>query len=570
MRRWIFLSIMFLSLLLTLLAVMPRNSAETADRPHGLAGIKQGAQYDLIIYGGGPQGVAAALQADQITQGGKRILMVVPESSLGAIWTVASQNLVDWNHYQSTNLPAGLPKGYKGAQAGSVYRFMQEMKEVFSPEKMALYLERLLKAHPNIEVLTETDISNVECGILDTDDRQQAKVTAVELQKIKKDEFDRYVFDPATATKVQAPIFIDASETGRLVRLTGHFPHTVGREDQNADRKQMAATLMFKLKGIKLDEVRAGGKAPFHYSWTDKGALQLWGGYELTHSALFKRYSGINKNFRIKPFNAGEDGNAGRAKQSENTEFWMNMLLVYDVDARKAWRDKIANNGFYPEDGGLDPEIAREMAIAEIKRPDFLLLLRTLPGFENAQLVQKDGQPVVGESLYLRESIHAIQSTEFERTFSSDGEKGLEQGTSPQKVRQHGFRFALDEAGAKSGGNDYYARRIGLGYYNFDSNTYENGEGLTNPWPEHPWYVPYETLVSPSLQNVLIPGYAANISSFAWTAMRVYPNLIMLGDAAGTAAGLALRGEFSLQQPAADAMQRLQNELHKQKVILDK
>jgi hypothetical protein len=401
--------------------------------------------------------------------------------------------------------------------------------------------------------------------------RQQAKVTGLQLQKLKKDEMNRYVFDTSSTVRVEAPIYIDASESGRLVRLTGHFAHTVGREDQNPDRKQMAATLMFKLKGIRLDEVRSGAKAPFHYSWTDKGALQIWGGYEANQSTLFKRYSAMEKNFRLKPYNAGEDGNAGKAKQSESTEFWMNMLLIYDVDARKAWRDKVANNGFYPEDGGLDPEIAREMAIDEIKRPDFMRLLGTLPGFENAQLVVRNGQPIVGESLYIRESIHAIQNTEFERALSPDGEKGLEQGTSQaQKVRQHGFMFALDEAGAKAGGSEYYAQRIGLGYYNFDSNTYEKGEGLTNPWPEHPWYVPYETLISPSLENVLIPGYAANISSFAWSAMRVYPNLIMLGDAAGTAAGLALQGEFALQHPDTEAMQRLQKELQNAKVILNK
>lgn len=556
--------------------------------------------YDIVIYGGGPQAVAAALKASDVTKDQKRILLIVPERELGSLWTAGAQNLFDWNEYRSSLLPPGLPTDYKGAQAGSAYLFLKEMSLSFPPDTMAGYLKKLLSVHRNITVLYETDIAGVESkpangdtetadgerenpvGIADsvsgavrigrTDLRngtdlsngidlrngtdlsnravlrngvegEAAVVTGLTLQHLIKDEHHRYIFDPSRSIRVLAPTYVDASETGRLVRLSGHFRGIIGRADQHSDQAQMAATLMFKLKGIQAQSVPLSHRLPFHMHVSKKGSLQIWGGYEINRSALFHNYAMQSDYFRMKPYNAGEDGYESQGNLTADTEFWMNMLLIYQVDARKAWRDKVANNGFYPTDGELDPEIAREMAMRELMKPAFLQMIRALPGFEHARLVMKDGRPVAGEMLYLRESIHSS---------NSNGE------------------FALDDAGVKGHDQRYYAHRIGLGYYLFDSNTYTKTESLTAKWPASPWYVPYETLVSPELSNVLIPGYAANISSFAWTAMRVYPNLIVLGDAAGVAAGLAAKGEFAVLQPTEGQMVRLQEQLRKVQAILEK
>ena len=54
--------------------------------------------------------------------------------------------------------------------------------------------------------------------------------------------------------------------------------------------------------------------------------------------------------------------------------------------------------------------------------------------------------------------------------------------------------------------------------------------------PNHPVYVPYEALITKYVANLLICGYAAGVSSFAWGEVRVFPNLCVLGDAAGIAA----------------------------------
>ena len=58
--------------------------------------------------------------------------------------------------------------------------------------------------------------------------------------------------------------------------------------------------------------------------------------------------------------------------------------------------------------------------------------------------------------------------------------------------------------------------------------------------PRHPAYIPYNALTTNYVANLLIPGYAAGASSYAWAEMRVFPNLCVLGDAAGVAAAYAV------------------------------
>ena len=59
---------------------------------------------------------------------------------------------------------------------------------------------------------------------------------------------------------------------------------------------------------------------------------------------------------------------------------------------------------------------------------------------------------------------------------------------------------------------------------------------IGNSDPVHPVYLPYEALLTHYVSNLLLPGYAANVSSFAWGEVRVLCNLCVLGDAAGIAA----------------------------------
>ena len=171
-------------------------------------------------------------------------------------------------------------------------------------------------------------------------------------------------------------------------------------------------------------------------------------------------------------------------------------------------------------------------------------MLRRFYGFKNVELVYQNGNPVVADEMYIRETIH---STNNDGSFALNREdtEGLQ-----------------DER--------HYERRIGLGFYNFDSNSYAKTEILSEPAEKKPWYVPYDVLIGSKVKNLLVSGYAANIDSFSWRAMRVYPNLIVLGDAAGVAAGLSSQYRFNIFSPTPTQIFLLQRTLEKEGAILNK
>lgn len=528
------------------------NSLKEASRPSGFrlaaAALKQqrregqAPDYDIIIYGGGPQAVAAALKASAVTGDYARILMIVPEEAPGSIMTVGKQNLFDLNYYRSAHLPAALPADYEGTQGGTLYRFLRDMGPVFSPRDMALYLQRRMAAHSNITVWYRTELTEVALQPAPGPGTGTA-IKAIRVQPISRNGMGWYRYTGTRTRPLHARIFIDASETGRLVRLAG-VDYAVGREDQGADKRQMGATLMYKIRGVNVYKAVKADPKRYGYALSSQGALQFWAGDEAFRIPEMIAFDRSSPHFRIKGYNAGEEGISKAFDDTRRMEFWMNQILIYNVDARKAWRDKAAENGLYPDSGGLDPEMARDMAADMLARPEFIRMVRQLPGFGEAELVMRGGKPEIGGMLYLRESIHTVR-------------------------RGEDRRFALTKRDVLNGGETYFPRRIGIGYYNFDSNTYTKDESLSNPLHK-PWYVPYEVLTTPQVANLLIPGYAASIDSFAWTAMRVYPNLIMLGDAAGTAAGLSLTGEFHLQRPTASEMEELHRALRAENAILEK
>lgn len=97
-----------------------------------------------------------------------------------------------------------------------------------------------------------------------------------------------------------------------------------------------------------------------------------------------------------------------------------------------------------------------------------------------------------------------------------------------------------------------YKTRIGLNYYWSDINAYQFKDlmdasvsyiwgaeiesqlrpdlGITGSTPVNPVYIPYSALVTGYVANLLVAGYAAGMSSFAWAEGRVIPNLCVLGE----------------------------------------
>lgn len=525
---------------------------------------------DIVVYGGTVAGVAAAAKAAGNLKGirDKKIALIIPDPvdhngngvCLGGLATVGGQNYFDQRNWSRHGLPDVHP-----AQGTYAWWSDNGKHQFYGVKNLADTMKQdLAKYGSMISYYYGYDITSVSWG--------NGKISSVNLKQIKRDASTGVVVWENTTATVKGTVFIDASDSGRLTRLS-NFGGTVGRYDFPAHAldaseksspgqgRQQVATLMFKVTGIdtSVREIDLSGKSPDGMrdvfvvptaKEEHKEARGNGGKYAYKNNTTIVNFN--NKygpqGFVLKPFNAAQDG-------ENSAEWWVNMLLLFNVDGRANNRDK--GTSIFPADMRSDYKTVDDAWVAGrkmLENPEFLSAMRCFPGFQSAKLVMdSDGKPAVGKILYLRETIHAAQSSSARANGTENSNYGL---------------HAMDcwDAGASSSEKTdkrNYKKRIGLNYYYSDINGYKfedlkdaNGKyiwfdevgqkirsdiGVTDETPKNPVYVPYDALATNFVYNLLIPGYAVGASSFAWAKIRVLPNQCVLGDAAGVAAAYAVK-----------------------------
>ncbi|MDI6711194.1 MAG: FAD-dependent oxidoreductase [Bacillota bacterium] len=475
--------------------------------------------YDLVVYGGSFAGCAAVAQAAYRLPADRTVALVVPESALGSIGTVGGQNYFDIRRW----------KGRLVTQ-GSFRRWLDAYGQGYPTAAMAEILKQDLLClggdHVTILFRHEVESLGTTAG---------GRITHVDVRPVARDPESLEIHWAGPPRRLSAALFIDASDTGRLTRLAG-VPVTSGRYDRAGDNYQQTATLMFKVRGLDVDAALAyrdpSGGADFKYGRDADLSLLGWGGgrFVWQRDPVIRQYNKQSDRFTTKPYNIAEDAGG---------TWWINTLMIHKVDGRLQALDR--GTPRWPADAppdAWDTDTAYRMAVAEIQSPAFLAALRRFPGFENVELVRdENGRPVVGEVLYLRETVHAVT----DRAAISGDSSGTNYIVTPRLVRAAGAAGARGEDGKR------YAKRVGLAFYSVDLHAYVKGGRQENELllkrggdPPNPFYVPWAALTTPYAPNLIIPGYAQRTASEPWGEMRVIPNLCVCGDAAGAGAAYCL------------------------------
>lgn len=538
----------------------------------------------IVVYGATMAGVAAAAKAAKNAPSAT-IHLIVPDPvdyngngcCLGAIGTVGGRNFFDI--------------GWKDVLARTYYTngsfkwWCGQMGQHYNVDAMSDLLKRdLTKAEygGRIKIHYAYDITGIGW--------ESSHITEVRLKRIFRDTDGTVKWDEKADTlTIAGDVFIDASESGRLTRMS-NFGGTVGRYDwpaslldsdergSNGKARQQVATLMFKVKNFDRfkaddDELTAGDK-------DNNGVYSATGGtraYKTNTKILNFNNTHGPEGFALKPFNMAQDGPG-------SDEWWVNMLLVFNVDGRAYNRDLTGDTSYlFPSDMRSDYKTVDDAWVAARKvldYPDFLPALRSFLGFEGADLVRdKNGDPVVGNSLYLRETIHSAFS-------SSDRANGTEDTNYALSAKDF-----WNPGATKNTGNDsrHYAKRMGLNYYGLDINAYkfedlkQNGQYIWGhevteaarsdiKFPEHmsPTYITYSAIATNFVYNLLIPGYAAGIASLGWAEARTIPNQCVLGDAAGVAAAYAVNNNIDPLNFGSADITAVQNILKNSGALLEK
>ncbi|GAC1406136.1 MAG: hypothetical protein NVSMB64_11570 [Candidatus Velthaea sp.] len=290
------------------------------------AAAAQSAPFDVIVVGGTPAGVAAAVSA---ARHGQNVELVIRRDRLGGILTDAMMDQWDLN----------LARDGRSIEGGIFSEIYAQVGDSFTPAQAAAAFERLVAREPRIRVVRDAQPIAAETMSV----ANLRTVTGVTF----RDAHDGHTFDAV------APYVIDATDDGDVGALAG-ARYTIGRQDTGRDERTQPVTLMFTIEGVDWPRVVTTYDATLD---GPGGAMdrRAWG-----YDRLMRAYVPASGDVLVRDLNLGhEDGGS----------VTVNAIDVLGID------------GLIPAD------IARARVLTQREAPRLVAFLRrSLPGFENARL----------------------------------------------------------------------------------------------------------------------------------------------------------------------------------------
>ncbi len=554
----------------------------------------------IVIYGGEMSGVCAAIRAAELISEEHTITIINPNvsSKLGGIATAGGLNCWDLGRYyyrdqsgnetwKYDNETGDRKRVRKILNYGGMFQYIfdnvtpqQNYKiekgvSAFSSDDPDLgdYLNEKV-ASLGINVLFKMDIWDVDYSL----NNNKKTIETIYLKSIRRDSKGRIIWGRKTK-KITADFFIDASDDGKLTSFltkvsVGRFdwPATylepVETEDQTTFvARQQSATLYFKLKNLRFDSDTNSFSSEDREHTSISCTKNDQDNYDDPNNDIMqynysKNNSSNKEDVMIKEYNMARNGYGDK-----RTEWCANTMLIFKVDGRANHRDTITK--FYPKkmiSDTIDRDEAWIKGRETIKgvNNDFLNGVRGFGYrvgsnaiFDSEDTGQFIGDPVVADSLYIRETVHLVNSSNAIENGSEDDNYAI----TPQETFYAGYKRAVNDSGniIYDGGMDWdnYEHRIGIGVYSADIHPYvvsdmlvissnsasptEDSHIILRPdyfdslieYSGNAFYIPYETIYANEVNNLLVAGHASNVCGFSWGEVRLLPNLSVIGDSAG-------------------------------------
>jgi len=423
-------------------------------------------EYEVVVLGGGPAGIAAAVAA---ARAGRRTLLIERYGFLGGMGTAAGVTNFCGLH---ANVHGGMHRVVQGVASELLTRIDRLgglnaphlilgkiLAQAYDTAAYKIAADDLVAAH-KVELLFHA----LGAGVVMHDDR---RIHALMVET------------KAGRQAVTASLFIDCSGDGDLAAWAG-AAFEVG---DNAG-SMLFPSMMFRLNGI--DPEKAGE------AWRTIPALMEQAEAAGTHK--FPRKAAI-----VRP-------------QRSGIEWRVNFTQLARADGK-------AINGLEPD------ELTRGEIDGRRQAVEAFAFLRTVPGFEKSYIV--DLPPQLG----IRETRRVIGGHML------SGEDVLGCASFDDSIGVNGWPMEQHVAGDV--------------IFKFP------------PIPESRGFneLPYRMLVPEGLDNLLMAGRCASMTHEGQSAARVSGGCFVMGEAAGTAAALALGGNTN---PRDIAVEKLQQQLTRQ------
>ncbi|SMB98175.1 FAD dependent oxidoreductase [Thermanaeromonas toyohensis ToBE] len=243
-----------------------------------------GSSYDVLVVGGEPEGIAAAVSA---ARQGVKVLLVDKRDGLGGLFTYGWLNFIDMNFGPRWEL----------LTRGTFQEFYQQVKgEVFDVEEAKEIFSRMVGRYPNLAVSLNT--------IFRAPLMEGNKIVGIEAVK------------GGEVIKFYGQRVIDATQDADVAAAAG-VPYTVGAEDIGEKERRQSVTLIFRIKGVDWEAL---GQAVKKGQIKDAkiSSRAAWG-----FSSVTKQYQPSTPRLRLRGLNIG--------RQKDGTVL-INALQIFGVD----------------------------------------------------------------------------------------------------------------------------------------------------------------------------------------------------------------------------------------------
>lgn len=240
--------------------------------------------YDVIVVGGEPEGVAAALSA---ARNGLKTLLVEDDKALGGLMTLGELNFLDMNHGPKREL----------LTQGIFKEFYKKMGNAFDIEEAKEYFLHTVQKEVNITLKLNTKIvspimeDNKICGVIVEENGEQKEYRSLRV--------------------------IDATTDADLAVLAG-VPYTIGGEDYGEKGLLMGVTLVFEVSGVNWDRVVQYLKHEDNDPHSGASKIAAWG-----YGKEAMEYKPHDKMMRFRGPNIA---------RQKNGNVLINALLIFGVD----------------------------------------------------------------------------------------------------------------------------------------------------------------------------------------------------------------------------------------------
>lgn len=296
-------------------------------------------QYDVIVVGGEPEGVAAAVSA---AKNGSKTLLIEHRDSLGGLFTHGALNFLD------------VSKDIKGNWANEGI-FSEWFKLTGSQIGFDLHVAemafmKLVQDQKNITLSLNTKLNDVVMnnnslsGVVLTDETGKQRT-------------------------VSAKRFIDATQDGDLA-VAANAPFFKGGADIGLEDRKMAVTLMMHFSNVEWDKVQDAAKDGV-FGGGETTSNVAWG-----FSKLHYDYKPVNPQTRLRGLNV---------VRQDDGSVYINALQVFGID------------------GLDDSQKKKAIGIAKEESKHILKYLqKEFPGFENAKLEKFPSELYVRETRHIK------------------------------------------------------------------------------------------------------------------------------------------------------------------------